>query len=179
MEIKSSTLNLSLNGTHTFDNEIDYHIRILLSEILSQEKRKDIENEIEGIIIEDDNSGRTSLPIKMTGKASDPQISYDTKAVRKIISSNMKREKENIKDVFRKEFGGKSNSSDDDLPVIEPGNNGKEKFIIEWDETKPDTVKQNLQKPDKQKVKPKKTKSDKADFIIEWDEEDDTIPERE
>jgi hypothetical protein len=179
MEIKSSTLNLSLNGTHTFDNEIDYHIRILLSEILSQEKRKDIENEIEGIIIEDDNSGRTSLPIKMTGKASDPQISYDTKAVRKIISSNMKREKENIKDVFRKEFGGKSNSSDDDLPVIETGNNGKEQFIIEWDETKPDTVKQNLQKPDKQKVKPKKTKSDKADFIIEWDEEDDTIPERE
>jgi hypothetical protein len=179
MEIKSSTLNLSLNGTHTFDNEIDYHIRILLSEILSQEKRKDIENEIEGIIIEDDNSGRTSLPIKMTGKASDPQISYDTKAVRRIISSNMKREKENIKDVFRKEFGGKSNSSDDDLPVIETGNNGKEQFIIEWDETKPDTVKQNLQKPDKQKVKPGKTKSDKADFIIEWDEEDDTIPERE
>jgi hypothetical protein len=179
MEIKSSTLNLSLNGTHTFDNEIDYHIRILLSEILSQEKRKDIENEIEGIIIEDDNSGRTSLPIKMTGKASDPQISYDSKAVRRIISSNMKREKENIKDVFRKEFGGKSNSSDDDLPVIETGNNGKEQFIIEWDETKPDTVKQNLQKPDKQKVKPGKTKSDKADFIIEWDEEDDTIPERE
>ena len=179
MEIKSSTLNLSLNGTHTFDNEIDYHIRILLSEILSQEKRKDIENEIEGIIIEDDNSGRTSLPVKMTGKASDPQISYDTKAVRKIISSNIKREKENIKDVFRKEFGGKSNSSDDDLPVIETGNNGEKQFIIEWDETKPDTVKQNLQKPDKQKVKPGKTKSDKADFIIEWDEDDDTIPERE
>jgi hypothetical protein len=40
-------------------------------------------------------------------------------------------------------------------------------------------VKQNLQKPDKQKVKQGKTKSDKADFIIEWDEEDDTIPERE
>ena len=178
MEIKSSTLDISLNGTHTFDNKIDYHIWVLLSEILSQKKREDIESDIEGIIIEDDNLGRTSLPIKMTGNASDPKITYDTKAVRSKISVNMKKEKENIKEVFRKEFGGENKSIDDDIQIIETKDGEKEKFIIEWDETKSDTVKQNAKKTEKpkQKTKSKKSKSDKADFIIEWDEED-TIPD--
>ncbi len=175
MEIKSNTLDLSLNGTHSFDNEIDYHIWILLSEILSQKKQKDMESEIEGLIIEDDNLGRTSIPIKMTGKSSKPKISYDTKAARNKISTNMKKEKESIKEVFRKEFGGTGNQEDDENPIIETTEDGQEQFILEWEETKPDTA-QHSKKPAKnQKAKTKKTKDDKADFIIEWDEDEDTI----
>ena len=177
MEIESSTLDLSLNGTHSFDNEIDYHIWVLLSEILSQKKQNELKSNIAGLIIEDDNLGRTSIPIKMTGNASDPKISYDTKAARTKISANMKKEKENIKEVFRKEFGIKNDK--DNIPVNEIKEGNKEQFIIEWDETKPDTVNRHSERPTKtkkDKAKSKKTKKDKADFIIEWDEED-TIPE--
>ena len=178
MEIKSSTLDLSLNGTHTFDNEIDYHIWILLSEILSQKKQKEMESEIEGLIIEDDNLGRTSIPIKMTGKSSNPKISYDTKMARNKISTNMKKEKENIREVFRKEFGVTGNQEDDKNPIIETKEDGKEQFIIEWEETKPDSAIMLPKKPSQkstQKKQTKKTKDDKADFIIEWDEDEDTI----
>ncbi len=171
MEIKSNTLNLSLNGTHTFDNEIDYHIRVLLSELLSQKKQDELKSNIEGLIIEDDNLGRTTIPIKMTGNASDPKISYDTKTVRKIISDKMKTEKDNIKEVFKKEFGSKNNIKDDDIPVFEAPEEGKEQFIIEWDETKTDSVRKKP-KTEEKKASPEKSKNDKANFIIEWDEED-------
>ncbi len=48
MDIESSTLDLKIFGNHSFKNTIDYHIRILLSELLSK-KDKPKEEEIEGI----------------------------------------------------------------------------------------------------------------------------------
>ena len=40
MEIKSSALSVFISGTHSFDNEIDYQVRLLLSELISQKFRK-------------------------------------------------------------------------------------------------------------------------------------------
>ena len=39
-KIQSTALNLSIAGTHTFDNDIDYHITLLLSEVLGREVKK-------------------------------------------------------------------------------------------------------------------------------------------
>ena len=36
MEIRSSAADLSVNGEHTFDNKYEYHVKMLLSEILSK-----------------------------------------------------------------------------------------------------------------------------------------------
>ena len=44
-EINSSVMNLSVAGTHTFDNNIDYHITLLLSEVLGKKARKPKVNE--------------------------------------------------------------------------------------------------------------------------------------
>jgi hypothetical protein len=38
--IKNSAMNVDFYGTHTFDNIIDYHIKLLLSEVLAKKTRK-------------------------------------------------------------------------------------------------------------------------------------------
>ena len=40
MEIKSSALSVYISGTHSFNNEIDYNITLLLSELLSKFRQK-------------------------------------------------------------------------------------------------------------------------------------------
>ena len=88
MDISSNTLNLKINGTHSFQNEIDYHIQILLSELISRKENK--EEEIEGIFTQDDGLGKTTLFLSMTGNANDPEIKYDTKEVRNKIATYLK-----------------------------------------------------------------------------------------
>ena len=40
MEIKSSALSVYISGTHSFNNEIDYNVTLLLSELLSGKFRQ-------------------------------------------------------------------------------------------------------------------------------------------
>ena len=110
MDIESSTLDLKINGTHTFQNDIEYHIQILLSELISRNNK---EEEIEGIFTDDDGLGRTTLYLKMVGNANDPEIKYDTKEVRKKLVSDLKKESQEIKEAFRKEFQIKDKENDD------------------------------------------------------------------
>jgi hypothetical protein len=51
MEIKSSAINISGNGTHSFDNIVDYHIQLLLSDVLGKKMKS---NSTEFGEIEDD-----------------------------------------------------------------------------------------------------------------------------
>ena len=41
MEIKSSALSVFISGTHTFEQEINYRIKLLLSELMSTKFRKE------------------------------------------------------------------------------------------------------------------------------------------
>ena len=173
MDISSNTLNLKINGTHSFQNEVDYHIQVLLSELISINRYK--EEDIEGIFTQDDGLGKTTLFLKMTGNANDPDIKYDTKEVRKKIAVDLKKEREEIKEAFKKEFGKKEGTSEpDDLNIIEENNN-EQNFIIEWEE---ENVKDSTElKTSDQKPKPsnKEKKQVSKEFIIVWDEENDTI----
>ena len=174
MDIESTTLNLSIMGNHSFENNIDYHVRILLSELLSKRDKKK-EEEIEGIFPEEDGLGRTTLYLHMTGNAEDPDIKYDTKEVRKKISADMKKEKLELKDVFKKEFGeteNKINSGNDDFENSLP--DAGKNFKIEWDEEDSTDLKKKTSQPVKPQKEPDK-KTDKKEFIIEWDEENDTL----
>lgn len=174
MDIESTTLNLSIMGNHSFENTIDYHVRVLLSELLSKRDKKK-EEDIEGIFAEDDGLGRTTLYLHMTGNAGDPDIKYDTREVRKKITADMKKEKLEIKDVFKKEFGGSENKNQpgmDDFEDTQPeaGRN----FKIEWDEEDSIDLKKKTSQPAKPQKEPDK-KPGKKDFIIDWDEENDTL----
>jgi hypothetical protein len=174
MYIESSTLNLKLNGTHTFGNIIDYHVGILVSDLLSKNDKKK-EEDIDGIFSEEDGLGKATLYLSMKGNVDDPDIRYDTKAVTKKISSDLKKEKQTMKDAFRREFSGQNELTgtigQDGLTGT--GTNKKKDFKIEWEEDQPD-VSDKIELPGQQK-KQMQNPPGKKEFIIEWDEGNDTI----
>ena len=83
MDVKSSAADLSINGKHSFDNYYEYHVKILLSEILSKKRKKGKSSNTEFGAIEDDGLGRTSLLLKIEGKGEEVKVGYDIKAAGK------------------------------------------------------------------------------------------------
>jgi hypothetical protein len=102
MEVHSSALEMTASGTHTFDNIIDYHIQMLLSQLVGK-KVKQMNTEFG--TIEDDGLGRTKIFLTMQGPVSNPKIQYDSKGVEEKIVQDVKKEKENLKTILNKEFG--------------------------------------------------------------------------
>lgn len=115
MVISSNAFNLDFSGKHHFDNTIDYHMRLNLSELLFG-KKEDYENEFGKVVY--DNEGDMNLFIQMVGKADDPKIQYDRKAVTRKIGKDLAEEGKEIKEAI--ESG--SNSESD-----------KEEYELEWD----------------------------------------------
>lgn len=103
MEIKSNALNLRLTGTHSFDNKIDYHLQMLLSEFIKK-KSKNLGDERFGEV-EPDGSGNTKLFIRMYGDATNPKFSLDKKEIKKKIADDFRKEKAEIKNILKDEFG--------------------------------------------------------------------------
>lgn len=108
MEINSSALDLLASGTHSFDNVIDYRMQLLLSQ-LKGKKEKSFETEFG--TIEDDGLGRTRIYLAMKGPAADPKITLDRKGSAEKISNEIKKEKESLKTILRREFGSPSHDS--------------------------------------------------------------------
>lgn len=99
MEIQSNALNLLLNGTHTFQNDIDYHIKINLRKLLANKFRKNNDSEY----IEEDPYEGANIFLSLSGNIAKPLIKYDKQYTKKKIESDFKKEKENLKNIFKKE----------------------------------------------------------------------------
>jgi len=105
MEIRSSALNLQLSGEHSFGNDIDYRLQILLAELLARKNRERRNPQEQYGDIIDDGLGRTTLFLRVTGPLSDPVFRYDHQGVREKIRDDLRQEGQNLLDVFRREFG--------------------------------------------------------------------------
>ncbi len=115
--------------------------------------------------------GQTKLFIRLTGDASNPLVKYDTREVRDKIATDLKKEKETLKKVLQDEFKIQTATENPkDTLLIE--NDSQKDFIIEFEEPEKDSLQI---KPQKSKDKSKKKKNSEKDFIIIWDEENDTI----
>lgn len=135
MEIKSSALNLYASGTHTFDNQINYNLRMLFSDILAKKARNaKKENEDFGVV-EDDGLGKYTLYILITGSVDKPEFKYDTKGLKNKIILNVIQEKQNLKTILKEEFKWLKKDTTLNKNQIEQQEN--DKFIIEWEEEKP------------------------------------------
>ena len=127
MDIKSSVLTVSLSGTHDFNNEIDYSIQLLLSEILSNEFRRkntNLNQVYEKVEINNENFSKIYL--KMTGNTSDPKIYFDKIYAKKKLEKKLNEEKETVKTIIREDIlndipKSKTPIQDEDL-------------IIEWED---------------------------------------------
>lgn len=133
MDIHSSALDVTMSGTHTFNNEIDYHFKVLMSDILFQKARKSKKENNEFGVVEDDKSGKTSLFISMTGTVDNPIIKYDKQGAKQNLKENLAEEKQTLKQILRDEF--KWFKKDTTLNKKDkPKDDGK--FIIKWEEDK-------------------------------------------
>jgi hypothetical protein len=130
MEVKSSAADLSVNGKHSFDNDYEYHVKILLSEILSRKRIKNRGNVSEFGVVEDDGLGRTSLLLKIVGKGEEAKVGYDVKAARTVVKDNFKKDKQSIKTILNEEYGWYKKDS-----TLKPKPEEKKpRFKIKWDD---------------------------------------------
>lgn len=103
--IKSTALNMELWGKHTFDNQIDYHIQLLISELLAKKQRANKNFDEELSLIENDAENRRSVFILMTGSIDNPTIKYDRKGAKQKVKEDIQQEKQSIKQLLKEEFG--------------------------------------------------------------------------
>ena len=161
MEVHSSAINVTLSGMHDFDNNISYKAKVLLSEILFQKaKNRKKENEEFGVV-EDDDLGKTSLYLTITGKPGDINIAYDRKEVKQAISESIQEERKVLQEILKEEFGwfkkDTTGKNEQEEPQID-------RFLIQWDDT--DTTLYDTIKADTLK---------RPAFRIEWpDDETET-----
>jgi hypothetical protein len=131
MEVNSSAADLSVNGKHSFENAYEYHVKILLSEILSG-KRKKRSNITEFGVVEDDGLGRTSLLLKIIGKGEEAKVSYDMKAAGDQVKNNFKKEKQSLKTILNQEYGWYK--GDSSVKQKQPEQKKSSRFKIKWDD---------------------------------------------
>ena len=103
MDIRSSDINLEMEGTHTFNQDIDYLVKIKHSEIFKAKHQNKIDAEF-GIT---ENKDKTAtLPLRMRGNMDDPKISYDIKHKRALVKETWKKERQQISKVLKEELTG-------------------------------------------------------------------------
>jgi len=103
--VKNTALDLELSGSHTFDNVIDYRIKLRLSDWLAKRpgKTKQLDEELNET--ENDPENRRCVFLHMTGTVDKPVITYDRKAMKQKIKEDIKEEKNTLKKILNEEFG--------------------------------------------------------------------------
>jgi hypothetical protein len=149
MDVKSSAADLSVNGRHGFDNDYEYHVRVLLSEILSKKLKKPKPNTTEFGAVKDDGLGRTSVLLKIEDRGEDVKVSYDMKAAGNEIRKDIKAERETLKTILNEEYGWfKKDTVETRKPV-----SGTPRFRITWDETDTAKVQEQPEEPGENPLK--------------------------
>ena len=131
MDVKSSAADLSVNGKHSFSNDYEYHVKVLLSEILSKKRKKTRSKISEFGVVEDDGLGRTSLLLKVENKGDEVQVGYDLRAASDEVKKNIKAEKQNLRNILNEEYGW---YKEDSVPKQKPEEK-KARFKVTWDDT--------------------------------------------
>lgn len=152
-EIKSSALDLTISGTHSFDNVIDYRFKLLMNDVLWKKAKSKKKENSEFGYIEDDGLGKAVLFLHMTGTVKNYKITYDTKSLKEKWSDDIKEEKRTLKQILKDEFGWFKKDS----TLTDPKKPKKDGFLIEWEE---DTRKSEVGSPKTEVGRQKRRKKD-------------------
>lgn len=148
MEVKSSAINIVTSGTHSFNNDINYKVKLSLNELLSKKAKQAKKQNEEFGEVADDGLGRTNIFLSMTGTVDHPVIKYDSKSALQNVKSDLKVEKQNLKSILKDEFGLFKNDS-----TLNQNDKVKKedqtKFKINWEESTKTPEKKELKKPKK------------------------------
>ena len=126
MEIKSSALSVYLSGKHTFEQEIDYNIQLLLSELLSSTfRQKNKNSSTEFGEIKEDGEVFTTVYLKMKGNTNNPKITFDGLRIKEDLEQGITKEVKILQDIIKEDIlqneKKKEKEKGDDV-------------IIEWEE---------------------------------------------
>lgn len=100
MLVKNSALNLILEGRHHFNNTLDYSVQLQLKELLAARYMRDHQQDE----FEEEEKG-VNVYLRMSGTPDNLQIRYDSRKARKGLKKEIKKEREVVRDLIRKEFG--------------------------------------------------------------------------
>ncbi|MEC7863736.1 MAG: AsmA-like C-terminal region-containing protein, partial [Bacteroidota bacterium] len=104
MEIKSSALSVFLSGTHTFNQEINYEVTLLLSELLSSSFRKTNTQITEFGEEQQDGEIFNTVYFKMTGNTDKPKISLNKIRFMEDVNNSIEKEKEIINNIIKEDI---------------------------------------------------------------------------
>ena len=172
-EINSSAIDVTLSGTHSFNNDIDYRFKLLLNDVLWKKAKKKKNDISEFGYIADDGLGKTTIFLKMVGTIDDYKISYDTKGLKENWGEKIEKEKNTLKTILNKEFGWFKNDS----TIKKDDKKDDDGFIIEWEEETESKKESNAEDAKKKESTKKKKKEKKGlgkfiDDIAKPDEEE-------
>jgi len=139
MDIFSSAFNILASGTHNFDNEFDYSVKVLMSDILAKKAKKAKKENEEFGVIEDDGLGKTSIYLRISGTPDNYNVVYDSRKVKEHIKESIKEEKNNLKKILNEEFGWFKKDSSIIKNKKDTTNIFDRKYNIIWEEGKEET----------------------------------------
>lgn len=98
-EVKTSALNLIMYGTHHLNNTVDYHLKINLHKLLAQKFQRKNQRDVQ--YIEEDPYQGLNLYLNLTGPVDNLKIIYDKPSVRSKIKEDLRKQREELKTVFK------------------------------------------------------------------------------
>ncbi len=101
MQIVNNALNIQISGTHSFENILDYHFKILLKDLLVKKRKAKVGDEF-GEYEEVTDKG-VYLYLFLKGDIDHLKFGYDRKNAKQAFASKIKDEKEKVKQLFKKE----------------------------------------------------------------------------
>ena len=117
MDIKSNVLDLQLQGTHSFENEIDYLVKLRLSDVLFKDRKSKTNPEFEDHLSIAQRDDDHRIPVSITGTTDAPQIKVTGKDIGQSLGEDLKKQGQELKEIFKKE----------------PKKKEKTGIIYEWD----------------------------------------------
>jgi hypothetical protein len=150
MLVQSSAMDVTVSGTHTFENIVDYKFGFNLRDITKVDK-----NEYGTII--DDGTG-IKMFMRMYGNIDNPTIVWDKQSKKDQLKEDIEKEKETLKSILKTELGlfGK----DSTVQVYKQDNKHKEIISIDFEEDEPEKGQNKEPDKDKKNKKLQKWKSE-------------------
>ncbi|MFP4555549.1 MAG: AsmA-like C-terminal region-containing protein [Bacteroidales bacterium] len=138
MDVESSALNLALSGTHSFNGDYTYRFHLLLSDLLFNKFTRNNEEDYKFGYIEDDQTKKAKLYLKLDGNSESHEVSYDGSAAKDAFRQNLREEKESLKGILRDEFKFLDRTRDESAQPSDSIQTQIEEdapeFTIEWDD---------------------------------------------
>ena len=125
MDINSTALSVHVSGSHSFDNIMDYKVRLFLSDVLGNKVKESMNLEE----IEHNHEGKTTIQLKMSGHVDKPEISLDKIQLKEDIAKEILKEGEEVIKIIENKILNKETPEKEEEENLD--------IEIEWDDENP------------------------------------------